>query len=533
MKKHKKRLILILECILMLVFGIGLIKGNGLLFPAKQEKLQTILGLEVQKEEVCISEEPEHGTVAPDIEGNVSAADNTAQEPAASEEDSLDDEASDEKDTSSEKVKLLDIEDYSDAPEDNGCPYYVKVNRQQNVVTVYALDENGYYTVPVRAMICSVGKNNGTPTGTFTTSDKHEWSALVGGVYGQYAYRINGQIMFHSVPYYTKNKGNLESEEYNKLGTAASLGCVRLSVSDAKWLYDNCPSGTIVTIYDSDYPGPLGKPVAEVLDLEDERSCWDPMDPDKENPWNTGSIRILGGGTRTIERGYSYDLTAGVLVLDEDGNDLTEYLTVESNVNPMVSGTYDITYKVSIPDGQSAELQSSVRVKDSIPPEIVIESDKITLNRIQASSANCMTALYEQLQIIDAGAELSVDHLTVDTIDIQKGISQTDIEIFATDDYGNRTEKQVVTVYFDWDAPVIGDAVAYEVTGSTDEEIRQAILDVIPVEDESSGIADIKVTWTKRISVDSYSVMIIAKDEYGNISTRFFNDFHINIENNE
>ncbi|MFR5209625.1 MAG: L,D-transpeptidase family protein [Clostridia bacterium] len=28
---------------------------------------------------------------------------------------------------------------------------------------------------------------------------------------------------------------------FNKLGEQASQGCVRLAVSDAKWVYDNCP----------------------------------------------------------------------------------------------------------------------------------------------------------------------------------------------------------------------------------------------------------------------------------------------------
>lgn len=513
----------------MLSLGTGLVKGNELLFQLKQEGLSAMLGLEAQKEGCDVSEKAESGIEEPDAEENISATENKTEEPEPTAESEK--EASDADDMSVEPADLLDAEDYSDAPEDNGCPYYVKVNRQQNVVTVYALDEDGYYTVPVRAMVCSVGKNDGTPTGTFTTSDKHEWSALVGGVYGQYAYRIYGQIMFHSVPYYSKSKEDLESEEYNKLGKAASLGCIRLSVSDAKWLYDNCPSGTIVTIYDSDYPGPLGKPAAEVLNLKDERSCWDPTDPDEENPWNTGDIRILGTGTRTIERGYAYDLTAGVLVLDEEGNDLTEYLTVESNVNPMKSGTYQVTYQVLAPDGRTVQAKSTVKVKDSLPPEIVIEDEPITLNRIQASPANIALSVAKQLQLTDAGMELSADYLTVDTGNVQEGITQAEISLSAVDDYGNRTEEQTVTVYFDWDVPVIGDAAAYEVTGTTDKEIEQAILAVIPVEDEGSGIADIRVTWTKRVSVDAYSVMIIAEDEYGNIATRFFDNFHINTEN--
>lgn len=43
---------------------------------------------------------------------------------------------------------------------------------------------------------------------------------------------------------------DLELEEFNKLGEQASQGCVRLAVSDAKWVYDNCPTGTNVSIYD-------------------------------------------------------------------------------------------------------------------------------------------------------------------------------------------------------------------------------------------------------------------------------------------
>ena len=35
-------------------------------------------------------------------------------------------------------------------------PYYIKINRQQNCVTVYALDSKGKYTKPVKAFACSV-----------------------------------------------------------------------------------------------------------------------------------------------------------------------------------------------------------------------------------------------------------------------------------------------------------------------------------------------------------------------------------------
>lgn len=164
-------------------------------------------------------------------------------------------------------------------------PYVININRKQNVVIIYKNDGCGRFTEPVKAMVCSVGACGETPTGTFKTSDKYKWRFLFGDVYGQYATRITGHILFHSVPYFEKSKDTLEYEEYNKLGTAASAGCVRLCVADAKWIYDNCPSGTIVVIYDSDEPEPLDKPVPVNIDISDNRRGWDPTDPDPNNPW--------------------------------------------------------------------------------------------------------------------------------------------------------------------------------------------------------------------------------------------------------
>ncbi len=170
------------------------------------------------------------------------------------------------------------------------APYYIMVNRSANCVTVYSKDANGAYTVPVKAMVCSVGLNNKTPLGTGVISDKYEWRLLFGDVYGQYAVRFDGHIMFHSVPYTTTSKDALKEGEYNLLGQPASKGCVRLSVADAKWIYDNCCKGTVVEVYDSVDPGPLGKPASVYIDPYHFYRGWDPTDPDPANPWNVYGI---------------------------------------------------------------------------------------------------------------------------------------------------------------------------------------------------------------------------------------------------
>ena len=154
-------------------------------------------------------------------------------------------------------------------------------------ITVYKKDSKGKYTVPVKAMLCSIG--TATPkSGIYKTSDMYKWRLLQGDVYGQYAVRITGHILFHSVPYTKQAKDTLEWWEYDKLGTDASLGCIRLTVEDAKWIYDNCPKGTKVEFYASADPGPLGKPTAKkISSYNEELKNWDPTDPDNKNPWKT------------------------------------------------------------------------------------------------------------------------------------------------------------------------------------------------------------------------------------------------------
>ena len=178
-----------------------------------------------------------------------------------------------------------------DVTEKEGFPYLIAVNRSASTVTVYTLDEEGRYTVPYMAMVCSAGKegeDTETPLGFYATPVNYDWRLLAGPSYGQYATRIWDVYLFHSVPYYTQHKDDVEYDQFNELGTPASLGCVRLMVNDVKWIYDNCEIGTRVIVYDDpDDPGPMGKPGTIYTDPADETlRGWDPTDPDPENPWD-------------------------------------------------------------------------------------------------------------------------------------------------------------------------------------------------------------------------------------------------------
>ncbi len=153
--------------------------------------------------------------------------------------------------------------------------YVIKVNKRQQIVTVYAKDGKNGYIIPVKAFVCSPG--NPTPTGTFYTQAKYRWKLMEGGSWAQWSTRITGPFLFHSVIYYGyQDKTRLSVSAYNILGQTASLGCVRLNAEDAKWIYDNCKLKTKVVIYNSDKKEPFVKPKSEKLPSW---HTWDPTDP--------------------------------------------------------------------------------------------------------------------------------------------------------------------------------------------------------------------------------------------------------------
>lgn len=98
-------------------------------------------------------------------------------------------------------------------------------------------------------MVCSSGKDNTTPKGTFAVQERGDSffnGELNEGANYWVSWLYHGVYLFHSIP--TDASGNYEVKEGEKLGQPASHGCIRLSVPDAKWLFDNIPQGTTVVV---------------------------------------------------------------------------------------------------------------------------------------------------------------------------------------------------------------------------------------------------------------------------------------------
>lgn len=130
-----------------------------------------------------------------------------------------------------------------------GMPYYLVVDMTNQYVTAYdsATDE------PVRSMICSTGRVRGTtPLGTYyiRSNEVDSWIAF-SSCYIRYGKKLsvsNKNIWLHSILYASRSVSSLDWESFNKLGSPASHGCIRLTPIDAQWISYNCKLGTTVRI---------------------------------------------------------------------------------------------------------------------------------------------------------------------------------------------------------------------------------------------------------------------------------------------
>ena len=165
----------------------------------------------------------------------------------------------------------------------SGMPYYIEVDKANQVVRVYERGD-GSYTHLVRRMICSSGAwNTSFHNGLYTMNGSRTvWSIAVDRQhYMQYASRINGPYMFHGVPT-TAPRGNaVVPSFYKRLGHEASGGCIRLLSADAKWIYENALAGTRVLVMKgvrnpAEYGAVSAPPMV---------STWDPTDDDPNNPY--------------------------------------------------------------------------------------------------------------------------------------------------------------------------------------------------------------------------------------------------------
>ncbi len=166
--------------------------------------------------------------------------------------------------------------------------FKIVVNRAACCVTIYAYDsQKKGFIIPIKTCTVSVGRDTATvsgesgltttssytPLGSYSISSNGQASKYSlkpmnepdgSTVYARWASHVVGNVYFHAIAVGSKSHYALNPTTYNKLGSAASAGCIRMTVADAKWLYDYVAVGSQVKIEkgNSKQPGPLGKEAA-------------------------------------------------------------------------------------------------------------------------------------------------------------------------------------------------------------------------------------------------------------------------------
>ena len=209
--------------------------------------------------------------------------------------------------------------------------FYIEVNRAACCVTVYAYDSvKKKYIIPVKTFTVSVGRDlsttagagalntntSFTPIGTYSictngVSPKYSMKQMYepdGSIcYARWASHVVGNVYFHCVAVGSDSHYALSPATFNRLGSAASAGCIRMMVADAKWLYDYASVGSTVKIVvgSTSHPGPLGKAKTIKIASSIHYDPTDPGVPDSRKKADYKAGRITGYMTNSGKKvGY-------------------------------------------------------------------------------------------------------------------------------------------------------------------------------------------------------------------------------------
>ncbi|MCM0649378.1 L,D-transpeptidase [Clostridium swellfunianum] len=124
--------------------------------------------------------------------------------------------------------------------------YKVDVDLTKQLIFIYKDNKE------LREIKCSTGlignADTETPVGNFEIQNKGTF--FFSPKYnqgGKYYIKFFSNYLIHSIP--TDKNGNIIEEEKDKLGVPVSHGCIRVPVEESKWIYDNIPVGSAVSIH--------------------------------------------------------------------------------------------------------------------------------------------------------------------------------------------------------------------------------------------------------------------------------------------
>ncbi len=284
----------------------------------------------------------------------------------------------------------LTVSAYDELKNTDPEKYYILLDLNNQICTVFEKDDAGSYTKVARRFIVTTGrtkldpedpedKGTPTPSGIWKIGGRERFGefAEFRGTFARYWVQIVGSIFFHSIMFDRENPNTLQSSAYRSLGNNISHGCVRLYVEDAKWLYYNAAPGTTINVSDREKSNPeLKKKLKYSMPFNEYKALqanyYD--EPELPNPkawviFNNAQIRSGMGSTGKTIMKLNLNDEVEVLQIGDPwckvtfgkkwGYVLTSQITFDKNVMSSTDGAYnmkDTNWMHEKPDAKSTRV---------------------------------------------------------------------------------------------------------------------------------------------------------------------------------
>lgn len=145
---------------------------------------------------------------------------------------------------------------------DPALPYYLYYEKGSHTLTVYMLGDDGEYSMIYASYMTAHGGNK-TPTGTFALGARERWHGWEKS-YAQFATLYYGsELYLHSPTYHSMDPNDLWESYYDGehgIGLDSTGGCLRMETAAARFIFENCPEGTLLTIVNGSPLGTVSSP---------------------------------------------------------------------------------------------------------------------------------------------------------------------------------------------------------------------------------------------------------------------------------
>ncbi len=343
--------------------------------------------------------------------------------------------------TASTQGKGIDSKEETQDEEQNSGTgkYNLVVNIKKNALIVYETDKDNN-EVPTYVFQCSVG--DGINEGKGKVQKKYTWLDI-NKSWHKYNSQISENSWIQSVNYSEKYSWTLNKKSYNSLGEKQKAGsCILLTARDAKWIYDNCGTGTKVKIVKGSKKDVL--PMEPLAKTETYKKCgWDPTDTDEANPYLklANSTIAVGDKVVYVEKGTDVKYLENIIAINANGQDVTSKL----KYNKIDSGTLGknkvkFTYKNKA--GEKFSQTVVFKVIDTTCPKVTLSTYKF---KYEVKSASIKDYQKDKVKkaiedLVKSKASCDESGVTIKAVAFPKDqleIGDNSVKVIATDESGN------------------------------------------------------------------------------------------------